>query len=78
MLGGLDCTVLIRPDCSISGNSESHSINSEGSCYNMILHILNQDAVIKVTISEEQIIRKKSLIISYLVWLWEKNLIELS
>lgn len=44
----------------------------------MILHILNQDAVIKVTISEEQIIRKKSLIISYLVWLWEKNLIELS
>lgn len=70
--------MLIRPDCSISGNSESHSINSEGFCYKMLLHILNQDAIIKVTISEEWIIRIKSLIISYLVWLWEKNLIESS
>lgn len=47
MLGGLGCTLLIRTDCSISENSESHSINSEGFCYKMHLHILNQDAIIK-------------------------------
>jgi len=64
MLGGLGCTSL-RTDCSISENSESHSINSEGFCYKMHLHILNQDAIIKVTILEESIIKKKSLIISY-------------
>lgn len=78
MLGGLGCTLLIRTDCSISENSESHSINSEGFCYKMHLHILNQDAKIKITISEECIIKKKSLIISYCMRLWEKNLTETS
>lgn len=77
MAGGLGCTLLIRTDCFTSENSESHSINSGGFYYKMHLHTLNQDAIIKVTISEECIIKKKTLIISYCMWWWEKNLIEI-
>lgn len=52
MLGALSFILLIRNDCSISENSQSHSIYSEGFCYKMHLHILNQDATIKVPNSE--------------------------
>lgn len=53
MLGALGFILLIRNDCSFSENSQSHSINSEGFCYKMHLHTLNQDATIKVTNSDE-------------------------
>lgn len=59
MLGALGFTLLIRNDCSISENSQSHSINSEGFCYKMHLHILNQDATVKVVISAKSTIKKK-------------------
>lgn len=53
MLGALGFILLIRNDCSISENSQSHSIYSEGFCYKMHLHTLNQDATIKVPNSDE-------------------------